>query len=291
MKKVSIILPIYNGESYLENLNSKIRSQKFEGDIEIIAPVSPSRDNSYEVAKDLFDVVYEVKNFNHGLTRHEAALKSKGDYLVFITQDILPANDYWLESLIDGLKGEVVATYSRQIPYNNATSIERLTRIYNYPNYTRLCNKETIVKWGRKNIYYSDSSSATVRSEYIKLNGYNYEVKTNEDVVYVCNVIESGKTVLYNCSSKVLHSHNFNLRETWERYTQIGIFEAEHQDLLSVYSTNGEGVKLIKFMINALLKEKRYFDLIRFLFVECPIKLISYKLAFYKCKKQKEKKL
>ena len=77
MKNVSIIIPVYNGERYLKPLHENIKKQKFNGDIEVIVPVSPSRDKSLEVATQLFDVAYTVEDFNHGKTRHEAALKAK----------------------------------------------------------------------------------------------------------------------------------------------------------------------------------------------------------------------
>ncbi len=89
MKSVSIILPVHNGEKYLKNLKKSISEQEYNGYVEIIAPISKSKDNSYNLAKELFDNVYRVENFNHGLTRHEAAKKAQGDILIFITQDMV----------------------------------------------------------------------------------------------------------------------------------------------------------------------------------------------------------
>ena len=59
MDKISIIVPIYNGEKYLEKLVSKIKEQEINKEIELVALVTKSKDNSLEKAKKLFNIVLE----------------------------------------------------------------------------------------------------------------------------------------------------------------------------------------------------------------------------------------
>ena len=193
LRNVSIIIPIYNGEKYLENLKKSISSQSYEGKIEVIMPISPSQDKSLEVAQNLFDIVYEVENFNHGKTRHEAALRANHEVLVFMTQDVTPYDEHWLKNLVCGLNDDIVATYSKQIAYNNASPLERLVRDFNYPDESRCCNQTTVAMWGRKNIFYSDAASATLRDFYFDVDGYNFNCNTNEDVIYATKVINNEK--------------------------------------------------------------------------------------------------
>lgn len=279
--KVSIILPIYNGETYLDDLIRKIKSQKIEYEIEIIGAVSQSKDNSYKKAKELCDVAYMVENFNHAKTRHEAALKSTGNVLVFITQDISPYNEYWLANLVTPLlkNNEIVATYSRQVAYPDASETERLIREFNYPNYNRLCNLSTRNKWGRKNIFYSDSSSATSRDTFFNLGGYDFEVGTNEDVLYALKVINSGKSILYNSESIVYHSHNFKIKDAYKRYFLIGEFEKRYHNELQGYSSFSEGKKLLIFLVTQLLKKSKIKDLI-LLGVDIVTRYIAYKKGY-----------
>ncbi|MCK2002960.1 glycosyltransferase family 2 protein [[Brevibacterium] frigoritolerans] len=283
MKKVSIILPIYNGEEYLNNLIPKIRNQHIDMEIEIIAAVSNSKDNSLIVARNLCDITYSVGNFNHAKTRHEAALKASGEYLVFITQDITPVNDYWLQNLIKPLllNKEVVATYSRQIAYKDSSLTEKLVREFNYPSYDRVCNKNTKEKWGRKNIYYSDASSATIKAVFLNLGGYDFEIETNEDVIYALNVIESGKSILYNSNSKIYHSHDFQIREVFERYKLIGSFEKKYKDQLKEYSSLGEGKKLLFYVTAALIKKFKIKELF-LLGLDMPTRYIAYRTGYKK---------
>lgn len=283
MGKISIIIPIYNGEQYIENLVRKIRNQHMDNfTLEIIAPVSNSMDKSYELAKEYCDLAYIVSNFNHAKTRHEAALKSNGDVLVFITQDILPYNEKWLSELVSPLldkSNNIVATYSRQVAYPDANYTEKLIREFNYPEYDRLCNSTTIEKWGRKNIFYSDSASATLREYFFDLGGYDFAVGTNEDVIYALNVIESDYSVLYNSKSKVYHSHNFKFREAYSRYKLIGSFEKEYEHRLKKYSSLGEGKLLLKYLLVNLISKLKLKDL-SILVLDLGTRYIAYKKGY-----------
>ncbi|PFP30856.1 glycosyl transferase [Bacillus sp. AFS073361] len=275
---ISVIIPIYNGEEYLFKLVEAIRSQIVGQEIEIIAAVSKSNDRSFILAKELCDLAYSVEEFNHGLTRHEAAQKSNGEYLVFITQDILPFNNMWLNELIKPLieNSNIVATYSRQIAYPGASKTESYIREYNYPPYNRLCNSYTIEKWGRKNIFYSDAASATKREDFFGLGGYNFEVITNEDVYYALNVIDSGNSILYNANSIVYHSHDFSLKENIKRYESIGAFETTISSRLEKYSSNGEGLKLVRDVSWKLLRDFNVKELMIFLLLDVPSRLFAY---------------
>ncbi|WP_048717629.1 glycosyltransferase family 2 protein [Bacillus sp. 522_BSPC] len=281
MKKISIILPVFNGEKYIRKLIDKIRLQKIENDFEIIAAVSKSNDRSLELCEQLCDITFLVENFNHAKTRHVAALKASGDILVFITQDVTPYDHVWLKNLVEPLFGDndIVATYSKQIAYPYATETEKLMRQFNYPDYDRLCNNMTIEKWGRKNIYYSDASSATLKETFFSLGGYDFDVGTNEDVVYALNVIISGKSILYNSKSKVYHSHNFEVGSVYKRYKLIGSFEKRYQNDLKDYSSLGEGRKLLYFLLKNLLKRFKIKDLL-LLGIDLLTRYLGYKKGY-----------
>ncbi len=47
----------------------------------------------------------DKKRFNHGLTRDLAARNSKGRLLVFLNQDAVPVDQYWLQRITDPLSG------------------------------------------------------------------------------------------------------------------------------------------------------------------------------------------
>ncbi|MCQ9628124.1 glycosyltransferase [Cetobacterium somerae] len=281
--RVSVICPIYNGEKYIEVLFAKIRRQKRISKVQIIAPVSKSNDNSFFKAKKKSDIAYEVEEFNHGLTRHEAALKADGDYLVFITQDIQPCNEFWLYNLLKDLNADIVAAYSRQIAYENHDEIERLIREFNYPTSDRIASKENLLKNGRKNLFYSDSSSGILKNYYLKIDGYNFQTNTNEDVLLANKILKDNKKIKYASKSWVYHSHKFNFKNIYFRYKEIGKFERDNEKMFQGYPSENEGKKLCLFLIKKLIVRKKILELIK-LPINIGTRYLGYKLG------KKEKK-
>lgn len=261
-KKISIIIPIYNGEKYLEKLVKKIKEQKDIFEIELIALVTTSKDKSLELSKKLFDKVIEVKKFNHGKTRHEGALSTTGDILVFITQDILPYDEYWLKNLVEPLNENIIASFSRQIAYEEHSETEKIIRDFNYPDKDRICNKENEKINGRKNVFFSDASSAVLKEKYFELGGYDFEVPTSEDVYLVGKIIKNGYSFIYASQSRIWHSHELSLKETYKRYRAIGQFEKMFADEIDFSKTQSEGNKLLKYLIKELIKRKKIKELI-----------------------------
>lgn len=91
MKKpdISIIVPVYNTEKYLERcLTSLIEQTKKE--IEIIIINDGSTDNSEKIIKKYKDSrIKYIKNVNQGIgaTRNEGIEKAQGKYLMFVDSD------------------------------------------------------------------------------------------------------------------------------------------------------------------------------------------------------------
>lgn len=277
-EKVSIIIPIYNGEQYLEKLIKKIKEQDRNFELELIALVSISKDNSLEEARKYFDKVIGVQKFNHAKTRHEGALKSTGDILVFITQDILPYDNQWLKNLIEPLKENIVASFSRQIAYKEHSEIEKIIRDFNYPNIDRICNKENEKINGRKNIFYSDASSAIIKDRYFELDGYNIEVPTSEDVYLANKIIENGYSFIYASQSRIWHSHQLSLKESYKRYKEIGKFEKLFAEQIDFSKTESEGKNLLKYLIKELTKRKKIKELI-YLPFDIGVRWLGYKVG------------
>lgn len=277
--KVSVICPVYNGEIYLKKLFEKVRQQENIDFIEIIAPVSKSSDNSLKEAELYADIVYEVDSFNHGKTRHEAALKANGDYLVFITQDIMPVDNFWLYNLIKDLNEDVIAAFSKQIAYKEHGEIEKLIRDFNYPDIKRVCNIKNKEINGRKNLFFSDASSAVLKKEFFNLGGYNFTVPTNEDVILANKIVESGKSFIYQPESKIYHSHKLSFKDTYKRYKDIGKFEKLYSKEIDFSNTDSEGKKLVLFATKNLLKKAKLLDICYF-GIDILVRLIGYKRGY-----------
>ncbi len=91
MKKISIIVPIYNVEEYLDKCLKSLVNQTLK-DIEIIAVNNNSTDSSYEIAKKYSQKYSNVKLYNEknqglGNTRNCGLKHATGEYIMFFDSD------------------------------------------------------------------------------------------------------------------------------------------------------------------------------------------------------------
>ena len=124
--KISVIIPTLNAGASIGGLLSSLQSQDIESP-EIIIIDSSSGDNTVDIAKGfgVKPIVIPKSAFNHGKTRNIAAMEAKGDILVFMTQDALPADNTLLSRLTAPLKKSgIAATFGRHIPGDDASPLE-----------------------------------------------------------------------------------------------------------------------------------------------------------------------
>lgn len=105
---ISFIVPVYNGEKYIERcLKSIINNTK--GDYEIIVVNDGSTDNTLEIIKKVkgefcFVEVYSQKNSGVSSARELGIKSAKGNWIVFVDADDYIASD--LVSYISQIKNE-----------------------------------------------------------------------------------------------------------------------------------------------------------------------------------------
>lgn len=87
-KLISVIMPVKNGENYMEEAITSIKNQN--NNIEIIVVNDGSTDNTEQIAKNLGCIVV-----NHDISKGQVAAKNtglkiaKGDYIIFCDHDDL----------------------------------------------------------------------------------------------------------------------------------------------------------------------------------------------------------
>jgi len=276
---VTIICPLYNAEEYILSLNNSIIKQKNIIIKEIKYLLTESKDNSEKVLKDN-NIKYELikkQDFSHSLTREKAAFSSKGDILVFITQDIVIENDNWLYELVKPIiEGKADACYSRQISkYNN---IEKYTREFNYPDKSKIVSKKDVKVLGLKTFFFSDASGAIKKNTFIKLKGYDGKrLPISEDMYITYKLIMNNYKVAYSAESIVYHSHKFTLKQIYDRYKLTGKF-FKGNSYLDKYGTTNSGASLAKYVLKRIIKEKRFLLLFRFPF-DMAARLIGMKVG------------
>lgn len=108
---VSVVIPVKNGDQWLEALLKKLVGQTLFVRAEIIIIDSGSTDGSLEIIRRYPVRLIEIpaSEFNHGTTRNLGVREAKGTFVVMTVQDALPAADDWLELLLSGFRDEGVA--------------------------------------------------------------------------------------------------------------------------------------------------------------------------------------
>lgn len=257
--KISIVCPLYNASKYIEKLNSNILMQDTEGinELDIIYVLTKSKDNTKELLQKnkLNFIEIDSSEFSHSLTREKVAKNLECDILVFISQDVIMKNNKWLINLVKPIiNGEAEATFSRQIC--KLENIEKYTRENNYPEKSRVVSKGDIKKYGLLTFFYSDASSAVKKSIYDELKAYDdKDLIINEDMYFAHKLILNGYKIKYCANSEIYHSHDFTLKQLYQRYFDTGVFFAQNHELKN-YGSNESGASLAKYVFKRAREEK-----------------------------------
>lgn len=264
--KIDIICPLYNAEKDIERLHRGILKQKNVEINNIKYILTDSKDNTEELLKKLKIEYTKIKKeeFSHSLTREQAALSSKADIVVFITQDIIIEREDWLYNLTKDISdGRVQACFSRQLCTNN--TIEKYTREKNYTNKSRIVSKENIKELGLQTFFFSDASSAINRKIFEELNVYDGKnLPTNEDMYIAYKLITKGYKIKYCADSEVIHSHTFTLKQLYKRYYDTGLFFGMNS-FLDKYGTTKAGGGLAKYILKRAIQDKNIKVLLNFI--------------------------
>jgi len=103
--QVSIFIPTKNAGPKFQKTLENIFLQLYKN-FEVIILDSGSTDKTLSIIKKFKTHLYKIKpnEFGHGKTRNLALKLARGEYIVYLSQDALPANQFWLSNLIKSLK-------------------------------------------------------------------------------------------------------------------------------------------------------------------------------------------
>src|SRR5262245_6686324 len=119
MIKTSILIPTKNGAQDIGACLESIYAQKSTGPFEVLVVDSGSSDATLEIVRRYPVHIEQIppEAFHHARTRNAVASLARGEFLVFLSQDAIPASDTWLVSLLKNFQDpQVGAVYGRQLP-------------------------------------------------------------------------------------------------------------------------------------------------------------------------------
>ena len=173
--KVDVIIPVYHPDGKLFRLLDKLAEQSVLPDrvylmnTETGKPEDSCKElekrirtyfakkRSYPVHQLRLKLVPVKKDeFDHGGTRHRAAMLSDNPYLLFMTQDAVPVDRSLIAALLGALQKGADVAYARQMTRPGANVVEAYTRLFNYPSHSEFRTKEAIKTKGIRAFFCSD---------------------------------------------------------------------------------------------------------------------------------------
>lgn len=132
MKKVTVVIPVYNSEKYIARCIDSVINQTYQ-DFEIQIINDGSKDKSQEIidsyTKKYPDKIISIEQENKGVakTRNEAIKRSKSKYIMFLDNDDYLDRDY-IEKYVNKIEKEeldvVIGGYKR--PDENGNIVKTL---------------------------------------------------------------------------------------------------------------------------------------------------------------------
>jgi rhamnosyltransferase len=224
----SVVIPVKNGEEFLDEVLRQVLAQKTDFAYEVIAIDSGSTDSSLEIIKHYNVNLIQINSqeFNHGLTRNLGVEKSSGEFIAFITQDATPVNDRWLQNLVTPLKEnpEVAGVFGKHLARPNCDPIVELNLQDHFDrgiSMTRSFWRKDQGYEQQKNLYvfFSNNNSCIRRTIWEKIPFR--EVEMSEDQWWAQDILEHGYVKCYEPDALVYHSHT---------YTTMGWFKRQFDE-------------------------------------------------------------
>jgi rhamnosyltransferase len=221
--------------------------------------------------------------FDHGGTRTLAAMKAKGDILIYLTQDVLPCNEYTIEGIVRPFieDGNVGAAFGRQLPRPDASLFAEHLRLFNYPETSYIRTLQDKEKYGIKTAFLSNSFAAYRKSVLKEIGYFKKGLSFGEDTCAAAKMLLNSYKIAYVAEAMVLHSHNYTIRQDFIRYFDMGKFHKRENWLLKEFGkAEGEGIRYAMSEFKFLLQRKR-FDLFPEFVLRLVMKYSGYMLGKY----------
>lgn len=260
-KTVDLIVPVYRPDEKWKLLIEGIKRQTYP--VQKILVMNTGEENwrpEYEQWCANMEVHHVKQEFyDHGGTRDQAARLSQADYLLFMTQDAVPADEKLVEELVKALEQEedIKAAYARQLPTEDCRLMERFTRSFNYPGESRVKRRADLEELGIKTYFCSNVCAMYERETYLSMGGFVKKTIFNEDMIFAGGLIQAGWAVAYAAEAKVIHSHNYSALQQFHRNFDLAVSQADHPEIFSGIRSEGEGIRLVKRTASWLCRQKK----------------------------------
>ncbi|WP_194165343.1 glycosyltransferase family 2 protein [Deinococcus terrestris] len=238
-------MPTLNAAGYISQFVGGLNRQVRQPDRVIILD-SASTDGSPQLWREQGLEVVSIPRgtFDHGGTRNLGARLAGEGICCFLTQDAVMASPQTLAALIEPLeKGQAAATFGRQLPRPEASPAERYARYFQYRAASECRSAQDVPGLGVRAYRFTNVCSAVRLEKFWAVGGFPERIILNEDMLLVARLFAAGERVCYVGAAEVLHSHDYTLKQQFQRHFDIGASFADAAELLRGARVGGEGVR------------------------------------------------
>lgn len=172
----------------------------------------------------------------------------------------------------------VAVAYGRQLPGEDSSESEKISRHFNYPGKSRIKTAADLSTMGIKTFFCSNVCAAYRRDLYEASGGFVRHTIFNEDMIYASAAVRAGYGIAYEAEARVIHAHNYTNMQQLRRNFDLGVSQAEHPEVFAGVPSESEGKRLVKAAFRHLKREGRLYRFPGFC-VQCGFKYVGYKLG------------
>ncbi|WP_195467399.1 glycosyltransferase family 2 protein [Clostridium sp. D43t1_170807_H7] len=260
-KLISVIVPVYNVEKYLNRCIQSIVEQEYKN-LEIILINDGSTDGSLEICelwKERDERIILINKENSGVSdsRNEGINIATGDYIGFVDSDDFLQPDMYKKLLNNILK------YDSQVSICSYRYIkDTVLQAYKYENKLKIYSNSELLK----EIFLGKSINGFLWNKIFKKNLFDEirlesDLELCEDLLLITKIIKQIDTAIYT-SEKL---YNYTLRENSATNDIRKIFvqnalryEKPYSMLLEVFEDNDEMKKYIKLWYIECIRDSVY---------------------------------
>lgn len=177
MPKISVVIPVYNGEQTIQETIDSVLAQTF-ADFELIIINDGSSDRTVEIVKENLDSrikLYSYPNKGLSASRNRGMQRSQGDYISFIDAD-----DLWTQDKLATQYHALQNTPTALVAYSGTSRIDEYSKVlYNIPLANLRGNVYNYLLL--RDIVGSGSNPLIQRQALLTIGGFDESLKAAED--------------------------------------------------------------------------------------------------------------
>lgn len=207
MKKISVIIPFYNSEEYIEQCIQSVIHQTYSY-WEIVAIDDGSTDNSLKICRELSFTDDRIRLFrqNHkgvSAARNRGIEEAEGEYVLFLDSDDV-IHGSLMESFIQSVEiyhaGMVMCQY-RKVNLDQMETIVNVEKVtnFNIQENVEVGRKGETEEWFHKKYTWqlSGIGGKMIRRDVIGTQRFDESLRKGEDTLFLYCLISKGLQVVY----------------------------------------------------------------------------------------------